>query len=104
MGLGDSSAEISPIYNPFLAWANLRHRRRYRCPYRSETRVRIYDTKAESAASPLPNDASGKIRAVGRLISKGSRAAFFDATLFNEKGQLCATATSTPLVFELGLA
>ncbi|MBE2992647.1 PaaI family thioesterase [Sphingomonas sp. CFBP 13603] len=47
------------------------------------------------------NDASGKIRAVGRLISMGGRAAFSEATLFNEKGQICATATSTLLVFEL---
>ncbi len=47
------------------------------------------------------NDASGKIRAIGRLISMGGRAAFSEATLFNEKGQICATATSTLLVFEL---
>jgi uncharacterized protein (TIGR00369 family) len=47
------------------------------------------------------NDSSGKIRAVGRLVSMGGRAAFSEATLVNEKGQLCATATSTLLVFEL---
>ncbi|MBD8621146.1 PaaI family thioesterase [Sphingomonas sp. CFBP 13728] len=47
------------------------------------------------------NDASGKIRAIGRLISMGGCAAFSEATLFNEKGQICATATSTLLVFEL---
>lgn len=46
------------------------------------------------------NDASGTIRAVGKLISLGGRAAFSEATLHNEKGQLCATATSTLLVFE----
>jgi len=36
-------------------------------------------------------------------MSMGGRAAFSEATLVNEKGQLCATATatSTLLVFEL---
>ncbi|PTW47982.1 uncharacterized protein (TIGR00369 family) [Sphingomonas faeni] len=44
---------------------------------------------------------SGTIRATGRLISIGRRAAFTEATLHNDKGQVCATATSTLLVFEL---
>ncbi|MEA1084850.1 PaaI family thioesterase [Sphingomonas sp. M6A6_1c] len=44
---------------------------------------------------------SGTIRATGRLISMGRRAAFTEATLHNDKGQICATATSTLLVFEL---
>lgn len=44
---------------------------------------------------------SGVIRATGRLISMGRRAAFAEATLHNDKGQVCATATSTLLVFEL---
>ena len=49
------------------------------------------------------NDSSGKVRAVGRPVSMGGRAAFSEATLVNEKGRLCATATatSTLLVFEL---
>ena len=46
--------------------------------------------------------ASGTIRATGRLISIGRRAAFTEATLHNDKGQVCATATSTLLVFEMG--
>lgn len=46
------------------------------------------------------NDASGRVRAVGRLLSMGGRAAFTEASLFNGKGQICATATSTLLVFE----
>jgi acyl-coenzyme A thioesterase PaaI-like protein len=43
---------------------------------------------------------SGTIRTVGRLLSIGGRAAFAKATLHDENGQLCATATSTLLVFE----
>ncbi len=44
---------------------------------------------------------SGTIRATGRLISMGRRAAFTEATLQNDKGQVCATATSTLLVFKV---
>jgi uncharacterized protein (TIGR00369 family) len=47
------------------------------------------------------SSSSGTIRATGRLISMGRRAAFTEATLHNDKGQVCATATSTLLVFEL---
>lgn len=47
---------------------------------------------------------SGTIRATGRLISMGRRAAFTEATLHNDKGQVCATATSTLLVFEMPAA
>jgi len=43
---------------------------------------------------------SGTVRAVGRLISIGGRAAFSEATLHDAAGRLCATATSTLLVFE----
>ncbi len=44
---------------------------------------------------------SGTVKATGRLISMGRRAAFTEATLHNDKGQVCATATSTLLVFPL---
>jgi len=44
---------------------------------------------------------SGVIRATGRLISIGRRAAFTEATLKNDQGAICATGTSTLLVFEL---
>jgi uncharacterized protein (TIGR00369 family) len=44
---------------------------------------------------------SGKIRAIGRTISVGRRVAFAEATLHDEAGRLCATATSTLLVFDL---
>jgi uncharacterized protein (TIGR00369 family) len=47
------------------------------------------------------NARSGKIRAVGRTISVGRRVAFAEATLHDEEGRLCATATSTLLVFDV---
>jgi uncharacterized protein (TIGR00369 family) len=50
------------------------------------------------------NDASGAVRAVGRVISMGRRVAFAEATLHDASGRLCATATSTLLVFDLEAA
>jgi uncharacterized protein (TIGR00369 family) len=47
------------------------------------------------------NAQSGVIRAVGRSISVGRRVAFAEATLHDQQGRLCATATSTLLVFDL---
>ena len=43
---------------------------------------------------------SGTVRAVGRVISLGSRVGFSEATLHDGDGWLCATATSTLLVFD----
>ena len=43
---------------------------------------------------------SGTVRAVGRVISLGSRVGFSEATLHDGEGRLCATATSTLLVFD----
>ncbi len=43
---------------------------------------------------------SGKVRAIGKLVSMGKRAAFAEASLFDQSGRLCATATSTLIVFE----
>jgi acyl-coenzyme A thioesterase PaaI-like protein len=37
---------------------------------------------------------------VGRVVSSGRRVAFAEATLHDGDGRLCATATSTLLVFE----
>lgn len=48
---------------------------------------------------PLTNR-SGIVQATGRLLSIGKRAAFAEATLHDGDGKLCATATSTLLVFE----
>lgn len=47
------------------------------------------------------SDASGTVRATGRTISVGSRVAFAEAELHDGEGRLCATATSTLLVFDV---
>lgn len=44
-------------------------------------------------------DSSGPVRAEGRVISFGKRAAFADGKLSDKDGRLCATATTTCLVF-----
>jgi uncharacterized protein (TIGR00369 family) len=44
---------------------------------------------------------SGTVRACGRTLSVGSRVAFSEATLHDGEGRLCATATSTLLVFDI---
>jgi uncharacterized protein (TIGR00369 family) len=41
----------------------------------------------------------GKVRAVGRLVRLGRKAGFTEASLHDASGELCATATSTLLVF-----
>lgn len=45
-------------------------------------------------------DRSGTVQGRGRLVSIGRRAAFAEATLHDGGGKLCATATSTLLIFE----
>ncbi|MFA5683304.1 MAG: PaaI family thioesterase [Lysobacteraceae bacterium] len=45
-------------------------------------------------------DSSGTVRATGRVVSMGRRVAFAEATLHDGEGRLCATATSTLLVFD----
>ena len=45
-------------------------------------------------------DKTGEVRAEGRLLSFGRRAAFAEATLKDATGRLLASATSTLLVFE----
>lgn len=44
---------------------------------------------------------SGTVRAVGRVTSMGRRVAFAEATLHDGDGRICATATSTLLVFDV---
>lgn len=44
---------------------------------------------------------SGMVRAEGRVLSAGRRVAFAEATLHDGAGRLCATATSTLLVFDV---
>jgi uncharacterized protein (TIGR00369 family) len=46
------------------------------------------------------SDASGRVRAEGRLLSFGKRVAFAEAKLTDATGRLCASATSTLLIFE----
>lgn len=46
-------------------------------------------------------DRSGIVRATGRVISAGRRVGFAEALLHDGAGQLCATATSTLLIFDL---
>lgn len=43
---------------------------------------------------------SGTVRATGRVISAGRRVAFAEAELHDGAGRLCATATSTLLLFD----
>lgn len=49
-------------------------------------------------------DRSGTVRATGRVISVGRRVGFAEASLHDSAGQLCATATSTLLVFDVPAA
>ena len=44
-------------------------------------------------------DASGPVRAEGRVVSQGKRAAFAEGKLFDKDHNLCATATTTCLIF-----
>jgi uncharacterized protein (TIGR00369 family) len=44
-------------------------------------------------------DKSGPVRAEGRVVSLGRRAAFAEGKLLDKDGALCATATTTCLVF-----
>ena len=46
-------------------------------------------------------EASGTVRATGRVLSAGRRVVFAEATLHDGEGRLCATATSTLLVFDV---
>jgi uncharacterized protein (TIGR00369 family) len=44
-------------------------------------------------------EASGPVRAEGRVVSIGKRAAFAEGKLLDKDGRLCATATTTCLLF-----
>jgi uncharacterized protein (TIGR00369 family) len=46
-------------------------------------------------------DRSGPVRAEGRVISLGRRAAFAEGRLLDKTGVLCATGTTTCLVFNV---
>ena len=44
-------------------------------------------------------EASGPVRAEGKVISNGRRAAFAEGRLFDKDGNLCASATTTCLIY-----
>lgn len=44
-------------------------------------------------------DKSGPVRAEGRIVSVGRKAAFAEGKLFDAQGRLCASGTTTCLVF-----
>jgi len=44
-------------------------------------------------------EANGPVRAEGRVVSVGKRAAFAEGKLLDKGGQLCASATTTCLVY-----
>lgn len=47
------------------------------------------------------SETSGPVRADGKLISLGRRVAFSEARLVDAQGRLCASATSTLLIFDV---
>lgn len=47
------------------------------------------------------SDTSGPVRAEGRLLSIGSRVGFAEGRLIDAEGRLCASATSTLLIFPI---
>lgn len=47
------------------------------------------------------SDKSDRVRATGTVKSIGSRVAFVEAELHDEAGKLCATASSTLLLFDI---
>lgn len=47
------------------------------------------------------SETSGPVRAEGRVLSIGRRAAFAEGKLIDEQGRLCASASSTLMVFDL---
>lgn len=49
-------------------------------------------------------EASGSVRAEGKLVSLGRRVGFAEARLVDAEGRLCASATSTLLVFPIAVA
>ncbi|MBJ6123368.1 PaaI family thioesterase [Sphingomonas mollis] len=50
------------------------------------------------------SDQSGPVRAEGKIVSLGRRVGFSEARLVDAQGRLCASATSTLLVFPLEAA
>ena len=49
-------------------------------------------------------DASGELQAEGQIVHAGSRSAVAEARVVDAKGRLCATASTTCLVFDMPVA
>jgi uncharacterized protein (TIGR00369 family) len=65
------------------------------------TAAQVYTTLELKVSYHRPlSDLSGRVRAEGKLLSFGRRAAFADAKLTDAAGRLCASATSTLLIFD----
>lgn len=47
------------------------------------------------------SDASGPVRAEGKIVSIGRRVGFSEARLLDAQGRLCASATSTLMIFPM---
>ncbi|MNR07876.1 thioesterase [compost metagenome] len=47
------------------------------------------------------SEVSGPVRAKGKIVSLGRHVGFSEARLLDEQGQLCASATSTLLIFPI---
>jgi len=47
------------------------------------------------------SDRSGPVRAEGRILSRGRKAAFVEGRLIDKDGRLCASGTTTCMVFDL---
>jgi uncharacterized protein (TIGR00369 family) len=48
------------------------------------------------------SETSGPLRAEGKIISVGKRAAYAEGHIYDKNGKLCASATTTCLVFDIG--
>lgn len=48
------------------------------------------------------SEASGPLRAIGNILSTGKRAAYAEGQILDNQGRLCASGTTTCLVFPIG--
>jgi len=65
-------------------------------------RARLYDPRTQGVVpSRALSETSGPVRAEGKLITLGRRVALSEAKLTDASGRLCASATSTLLIFPL---
>jgi uncharacterized protein (TIGR00369 family) len=60
----------------------------------------LHDDRIEGFLPPRADAASGEVRAEATVLSMGSRVAFAQGKLTDAEGRLCASATSSLLVFD----